>query len=149
MACAGSMFSAFSQKYSATDSLYLTALEKYVEEFYPTYLRPTHQGKKQLFIESSTFFHPFPDSVKGYQVVTLNGNNMRQVYQENHDTLYHISISPVSISSDTLMILIRPYHGTYRKKKLRLGMSDWMEVHFIFDCIQKRYVYLKSEKRGF
>lgn len=150
MACCGCFFSSFSQKrYTQNDSLYLTALEKYVEGFYPTYLQPTVHGKKQVFIEFNSFFYPFPDSIKGYEVVMLEEYRaIRKTYRENNNALYHIRIFPLDISNDTLTITIQPYHGSYRKKDLHLGVSDRMVVYFVFDCTQKRYVYVKTENSG-
>jgi hypothetical protein len=46
-----------------------------------------------------------------------------------------------------LRIVISVYYLSYKKHKLLLGLSDWSEVEFRYDCEKQKYI-VSSVKLG-
>lgn len=140
---------------SETDSLYLTAIEKYIVEidsFYNKYSQT--KQPKIIFIEKDSYLSTIPDSINGYRIQKIGGGNKRKIFRENRNKLRYVKIFPLTIEKGVFSITLTPYYAqlkrrfflSLRKNVLHLGFSDWTIIFFEFK--NGRLIYTKTKNGG-
>ncbi|KXX69455.1 hypothetical protein [Flammeovirga sp. SJP92] len=139
------------QSYNETDSLYLIAFEKYsiqLDSFYTKYSENNEQYS-MIFIERTDLIKNLPDSIGERKIVTLNNENLKEVYKKYDWKLIQLKVFPIEIKKGQIEITFIPYHGEMDKKgNLNLGLSDWTNIFFQYDCNQKKWIYERTENGG-
>jgi len=131
-----------------TDSLYLTAIEKYIIEidsFYNKYKKA--KKHKTIFIEYKEYIDKIPESINRYRIQKIGLGNRKQIFKENKNKLRYVKIFPLKIEEGKFSITLIPYFAELKRKKhLTLGLSSWTIVFFEFK--NDRLMYLKTENDG-
>ena len=58
-----------------------------------------------------------------------------------------VVIRPIKNEGPTLKVAVVVYGASYKKHRLQLGLSDWSDVEFRYDCDQQKFV-VSSVKLG-
>ena len=135
-------------KMSETDSLYYTAIEKYIIEIDSFYNKYSQQKQsKKIFIEHQDYLMKIPDSINGYEIKKVGLGNRKKVFRKNGNKLRYVKIFPLSITNGKFDITLIPYFAELKKgKNLYLGLSDWTKV--LFEFKNGRLTYQKTENGG-
>jgi hypothetical protein len=131
-----------------TDSLYLTAMEKYtveIDSFYNKYSQK--KQPKTIYIEYQDYISKIPDSINGYRIQKIGLGNRKKIFRENKNELRYVKIFPLTINEGTFSITLIPYFAELKRKNhLFLSLSDWTRVFFEFK--NGRLIYEKTENGG-
>jgi len=140
-----------SQTLCENDSIYLKSIEKYVVEIDSFYLKYSNYDKdifNNLYFEQSHLFDKLPDTIDGHKIILLNSSDLVELYHRNGNRLIYNIIKP-TFEKGILRVMIIPYIGELDESgNFLLGLSDWTNVFFEFDCVKKRWKYFKTENGG-
>ncbi|MBE7441969.1 MAG: hypothetical protein HS119_05895 [Flavobacteriales bacterium] len=135
-------------KMSETDSLYLTAIEKYtieIDSFYNKYSQT--KQPTTIFIENQEYVSKIPDSINGFRIQKIGLGNRKKIFRENKNKLRYVKVSPLTIRNGEFSITLTPYFAELKgKNHLFLSLSDWTRVFFEFK--NGRLIYKKTENGG-
>ncbi len=133
---------------SETDSLYLTAIEKYIVEFDSFYNQYSEQNQpKTIFVEDQDYLFKIPDSINGYEIKKIGHGNRNKVFRKNRNKLKYVKILPLSITDSQFYITLIPYFAELKRKNhLFLSLSDWTKVFFEFS--NGHLIYKKTLNGG-
>jgi hypothetical protein len=133
-----------------TDSLYISALEYYLASCDSNHIKyPDIYSKiDTIFLEQTDEISVVPSILCGRVIVLITNENWRKIYEQNGNTLIHCKVFPIDVKGDEIEISIIPYKGKKVKDNLEIGLSDWTNVYFKYDCFKKRWVYIRVETGG-
>ena len=121
------------------DNIYFKALKeyaRYVERFEPetdTVYFEVLKGVTSLF----------PKEINNIKVIILTALNQQKIYEANDGKLVHRKMSPAQVIEDKIDISIIPFQGQYSVEGggLRLGLSKWHSIIFVYDTDTKSFKY--------
>lgn len=134
-------------KMTETDSLYLTALEKYILEIDSFYNKHSEEKfPKKIFIEAQDYLLFLPSQVNEYKIQKVGLGNRKSIFRQNKNELILVKIFPLTLEEGRFRITLIPYHAELKRKNLSLGLSDWTLIYFKF--VDGRLEYEETENGG-
>ncbi len=122
------------RKLTETDSLYLTAVKKFIVEidsFYNKYSQ--EKWPKTIFIQYENYLSNIPNTVDGYKIQFIGPGNQKKIFRQNDNHLRLTKISSLTLKDGQFRITLTPYYGEIKKRKhLYLSLSDWTVISFDF-----------------
>jgi len=138
-------FSAFGQNLDE-QNIYYRALKQYIR-----YVERFEPETDTLYFEEikgiTTFF---PKEINGLTVIALTAQNQVGIYEKNGGALVHRKMSPAQVKDGEIEIRIIPYQGQYSPELggLRLGLSKWHIIIFVYDDLSKSFKYKRMQNNG-
>lgn len=128
------------------DNIYYRALKeyaRYIERFEP-------ETKTVYFEEVKGITAYFPKEINGLKIVILTARNQVEIYAKNDGQIIHRKMSPAQIVKNKIDVGIIPYQGQYSPEQggLRLGLSKWHNVIFVYDEKSKSFKYKELQNNG-
>jgi hypothetical protein len=128
------------------DNIYYKALKeysRYVERFEP-------ETDTVYFEEIKGITSYFPKEISGIKVVIITALNQQEIYSANGGKLIHRKMTPAQVVEDKIDVSIIPYQGQYSQEQggLRLGLSKWHSVIFVYDIESKSFKYKEIQNNG-
>ena len=127
-----------------TKSLYYRAVKDLID------YKVEKGWKSTLYLdaEMSIMVDLLNDKVEELNVVSINSDNRKSLYKSNGKKLTETRIFPINIIENGLKITITPYHGTLKRGKYQLLVSDGYDVIYKFDCDSGSYKFDRIERWG-
>ena len=88
-----------------------------------------------------------PSQLGDYRVEYLDYREQIDRYKKLRKEFSILKIGSMQSDGARLRIVISVYYLSYKKHKLLLGLSDWSEVEFRYDCEKQKYI-VSSVKLG-
>lgn len=128
------------------DNIYYRALKeyaRYIERFEP-------ETKIVYFEEVKGITAYFPKKINNLEIVIITARNQREIYAKNDGQIIHRKMSPAQIDKNKIDVGIIPYQGQFSAELggLRLGLSKWHNVIFVFDEKSKTFKYKELQNNG-
>ncbi|MCL6274234.1 hypothetical protein M3P19_09445 [Muricauda sp. 2012CJ35-5] len=132
-------FSSFFQP-KETDSLYIKALEKYIEQLKET-------ESKTVYVEYEDYLMRIPKTIRGFEIKKLGFANQKEHFRKNKNHLILVKVSPLTIENGLFHITLTPYAAKRKgKKKMELVYSHFHQTYFRFE--KERLIVIKTERGG-
>ncbi|HAD98480.1 MAG TPA: hypothetical protein DCG19_13810 [Cryomorphaceae bacterium] len=135
------------ERATETDSLYRTAIEKFIGEMDPL-SDTTSKGEaaKTIFIQAENYLSMLPSHLEGYEIQLVGYGNREDVFKQNGYHLRLIRISPLTLKNGQFQITLSSYNAELKRRKhLDLALSDWTIVLFNF---KDGHLIYSETKRG-
>lgn len=81
-----------------------------------------------------------PEQFGEYRVEYLDPRHLTARFKKLRREFSVLKIEPIKAAEPNLTVLVSLYWVSYKKRKLNLGLSDWSEVRFLYDCEKQTYV---------
>src|SRR5215831_13000398 len=88
-----------------------------------------------------------PTEFENHSIEFLDRQGLIQRYRKLGKPYATLVICPIQNHDKTLTIAVVVYWVSYKKDRLELGLSDWSNVEFQYDCDKQRFV-VTSVKLG-
>ena len=89
-----------------------------------------------------------PEQFAEYRVAYLDTQQLIARYKELRKEFSILKIQPMRSEGASLKVLVSVYWVSYKNKKLNLGLSDWSEVEFRYDCEKQSFVVSEVKLGG-
>ncbi|TMU55094.1 hypothetical protein [Flagellimonas algicola] len=123
-----------------TDSLYIKALENYIEQL-------EDSESKTVYIENENYLMRVPETIGGSEIVKLGLANRKAHFRKNKNQLTLVEVSPLTIEKGFFYITLVPYRAKLKgKKKMDLMYSHFHSTYFKF--VEGKLVVHKTETGG-
>lgn len=135
-------------KMTETDSLYLSAIQKYtyeLESFYRT--NSEQENPKIIYIQYEDYLRLLPNKINGYEIQKLGLANRKKYFRANKNKLVLLEISPLMIENSRFKISLTPHFAELKSRnRLNLSLSDWTSVYFKY--VDGKLIYEETENGG-
>jgi hypothetical protein len=88
-----------------------------------------------------------PTEFENHFVEYLDNQGLVERYKKLGKSYAVLVIRPIRNEGATLKIALVVYWVSYKKRRLQLGLSDWGEVEFRYDCDKQQFI-VSSLKLG-
>lgn len=89
-----------------------------------------------------------PEKVGDYQVEYLDAPALVAKYKSLGKAFSILELHPIRIEGARLTIEISKSWFSYRKRRMFIGVSDWADVDFDFDCAKQLFVVAQVKLGG-
>jgi len=81
-----------------------------------------------------------PTEFENHSVEYLDNQGLSERYRKLGKSYAVLVIHPMQNEGNTLKIAVVVYWVSYKRNRLQLGLSDWSNVEFSYDCDKQQFV---------